>query len=335
MDESMGLSQFQFLRPWWLMVVPLAVFLHFRSRQAYDAAAQWSGAIDAHLLRHLTVLRGQKKRLRPFNLLTAVLILGSVALAGPAWERVLTPFTEDRSPLVVALKLTPSMLSIDHLPTRLERAKQKLRDILERRRGARTAVIGYAGSAHAILPLTDDVQLIEIYLESLSPAIMPKEGDDPVAALELANQLLSNEDTAGTILFMTDGIDRSFAEPLAEQQSGKKDKLLFLAFGTAAGGPIKQEEAGGARHGVADTLAPGVDLSGLEAVSAAVDGQVVEATADTRDVDRLMQQIRTNLVNAIQADKNLQWRDFGYFLVWPLALLCLFWWRRGWTINWV
>jgi len=122
MDESFGLSQFHFLRPWWLLGVPLAVFLHFRLRQAYDAAAQWSGVIDVHLLKHLTVLGGEQRRLRPFNLLTVVLILGSVALAGPAWERVLTPFTEDRSPLVVALKLTPSMLSIDQLPTRLERA---------------------------------------------------------------------------------------------------------------------------------------------------------------------------------------------------------------------
>ena len=48
----------------------------------------------------------------------------------------------------------------------------------------------------------------------------------------------------------------------------------------------------------------------------------------------LNRRVQRHLVNAIESDENLQWRDAGYFLVWPLALFMLLWFRRGWTVQW-
>jgi len=257
-----------------------------------------------------------------------------LALAGPTWQREITPFTEDRAPLIVALELTPTMLGIDQPPSRLERAKQKLRDLLERRKGARTAVIGYAGSAHAVLPLTDDTRLIEIYLESLTPDLMPREGDDATKALALAQSMLAQEDAVGTILFMTDGIDRTLAPRFADHAGANKDQLMFLAFGTTAGGPIAKNEKGGSSFGLVDGKAPGTDLDGINAMADTAAATVVQATPDLADIDALSRQIRSHLINTIQQDQRLQWRDFGYVLVWPLAFILLLWARRGWTVNW-
>ena len=71
------------------------------------------------------------------------------------------------------------MLGEDVQPSRLARARHKLRDLLERRRGARTALVAYAGSAHVALPLTDDAELLESYLDALDPGLMPRPGNDP------------------------------------------------------------------------------------------------------------------------------------------------------------
>jgi len=330
-----ALDQFHFLRPFWLAVIPFAIWLHLRLRRSFSAAAAWQGVIAPHLLEHLTVAGKDAKRVRPYQLMTAVLVLVSLALAGPAWQREITPFTEDRAPLIVALELTPTMLSVDQPPTRLERAKQKLRDVLERRKGARTAVIGYAGSAHAVLPLTDDAKLIELYLESLTPALMPREGDNATNALNLAEKLLGGEEAAGTILFMTDGIDRTHAARFAEHRASSQDQLLFLVFGSTTGGPISEAKAGGQTFGLVDGLAPGADLGGIYAVADASGGSVLRATPDLADVDALSRRIRTHLVNTVQQDERLQWRDFGYVLLWPLAFFILLWARRGWTVHWV
>ena len=332
---DVALDQFHFLRPHWLLVIPVAIWLHMQLRRGFSAALQWQAAIQPHLLKHLTVSGQGAKRLRPYQLMTAALILASLALAGPAWQREITPFTEDWAPLVIALELTPTMLGIDQSPTRLERAKQKIRDILERRKGARTALIGYAGSAHAVLPLTDDSALIEIYLESLAPTLMPQSGDNAVSALTLADKMLTTEDAAGTILFMTDGIDRTHAADFASHRETSQDQLLFLAFGSAEGGPIPEAGAGGQTFGLVDGNAPGIDIGGIDAVAAAGGGPVIRTTPDQGDIDTLSRPIRSHLVNIVQQDEALQWRDFGYPLVWPLAFIVLLWSRRGWTVRWV
>ena len=47
-----------------------------------------------------------------------------------------------------------------------------------------------------------------------------------------------------------------------------------------------------------------------------------------------MRQIRTHLVNAVAGAERLRWYDAGYYLVWPLSLVVLLWFRRGWTVQW-
>src|SRR5262249_10271658 len=82
------------------------------------------------------------------------------------------------------LDLSKTMDAIDVAPTRLERVKLKIRDLLELRKGARSATFAYAGSAHLVLPLADDAALAETFVDSLSTAIMPVPGKDTAAALK-------------------------------------------------------------------------------------------------------------------------------------------------------
>ena len=324
MPDSALLENFHFLRPWWLLLIVVAIYLHRRLGKAFNAARQWDGAIAEHLIGHLIVGAKQRRMLRPYQLMTVVISLAALALAGPAWEREITPFTEDQAPLVVALKLTDSMLAVDQQPTRLARAKQKLSDLLAARQGARTAVIAYAGSAHAVLPLTDDAQLLQIYLESLTPDLMPVAGDAPDKALRLARQMLDAESAAGTIVFMGDGIDRSLADAFQSHASSSADQVLIWAFGTALGGPIVESSLD----------APPYDLDGMNIVANASGSSVIRSSVDDSDLRQITGDIRTHLVNAIEADEDLRWIDAGYFLVWPLALLALVWSRRGWTVAW-
>ena len=335
MTDPAQLDALHLLRPWWLLVIPLAIWLHLRLRRAYSGSAQWQAAIAPHLLQHLTVGAWQGKRIRPYQLATLGLVLASLALSGPAWQREITPFTEDRAPLVIALELTPTMLAVDQPPSRLDRAKQKIRDLLARRKGARTAVIGYAGSAHTVLPLTADSALIEVYLESLLPSLMPKEGDDASTALALAEEMLASVPAAGSILFMTDGIDRTLSGPVREHATRSDDQVLVLAFGSEQGGPLRPDTESGSDYGLVAGAAPGLDLTGLSAIAEAAGTSLLRATADQADVDTLTRRIHSHLVNAIQDDEGLQWRDAGYYFLWPLALLILLWSRRGWTIQWV
>ena len=329
MFEFISLAEFHFLRPAWLLVIPLAIYLLIRMNNRYSSATQWQKTIAPHLLKHLINTNKKQPRLRPYQLFIAALILMSLSLSGPTFKPILTPYTQDRAPLVIALQLTDSMLAKDQPPTRLDRAKQKIRDIIKSRPGAHTSVIAYSGSAHTVLPLTDDVELIEIYLDSLEPAIMPQSGNNPSSALALVTDILSNEEIPGTILFMTDGVDSNHSESFEKFSQTNLNQIIFLAVGSDQGGRIDSDNM---TEGL--QLAPGIDMNSLNKIAKASKGTVVRSSVDDADINRIIRLAHSYLVNAASNDEKIQWHDAGYYLVWLIALVALFWFRRGWTIQW-
>src|SRR5215471_14285879 len=194
-----------FLRPHWLwllLAVP-AIYLSFHIRD--DVRVRWKRYIEPDLLDHLIVARKRRWRFRPVDMVAVLIALGAIAVAGPAWKREQPPFTEDKAPLVLALDLSETMNAIDLAPTRLERVKLKLRDLLELRNGGRTALFVYANTAHMVLPFTTDFSLFDLYLNSLSTSLMPRQGKDTAKALHAVEDFLKDESVPGTILFVTDG----------------------------------------------------------------------------------------------------------------------------------
>ncbi len=328
------LADFHFIRPLWLLLIPCVLWVHMRLRRAYSASIQWKGSIAPELLTHLTVAGRNRVRIRPYQLMTCLLTLIAIVLAGPAWEREITPFTQDQAPLIIAIELTPSMLCIDQEPTRLDRARFKLRDLLARRRGSRTAVIGYAGSAHLLLPFTDDTDLLEVYLDALHPNLMPTPGDSPERALELAADLLAKESVSGTLLFLTDGITERHAEQFSRFVTRSKDQLILLAFGTDEGGETRADGMNLAVSFENSESAPPVYRHGLEAISSATRAPLVYSSLYEADVDSVMLRINRHFIDAINEDEETVWRDRGYPIVWLIAAGMIVWFRRGWTVQW-
>ena len=239
MPDLGPLADLHFLRPSWLWGMAPALVLFVVVRRRDDPTLRWRGLIDPHLLDALRIKPKGRGFLRPAGVAFAALVLGCLGAAGPAWEREPSPFTEDKAPLVVALDLSESMLAIDVPPTRLERAKEKIRDLLARREGARTGLVAYAGSAHLVLPPTDDASALETYLAVLDPSVMPKAGKAAAAALAHAQEMLAGDETPGSILFLTDGIPAGEQAAFRRAAAGR-DSLLVLAVGTSEGGPIRE-----------------------------------------------------------------------------------------------
>jgi len=328
-------SHFHFLRPQWLLTLVPVLLLYSLLLRKQSAARQWKKYIASHLLQHLTVGTARKKRMRPVNLLLPVFILLALALAGPTWIQEPLPFTEDEAPLIIAMDLSVEMNTVDIQPSRLERAKQKVRDLLSERAGARTALLAYAGSTHMILPLTDDAAILEIYLDSLTPDILPEQGKNAAEALVLAEEMLSREQAPGSILFITNAIDPAASPSFVAHSQTSHNAVMVLGVGTAQGGPIP---IGGNRFRTdreGNRVISTLDLAGLAALSQDAGIYVTSVTVDDSDVRRLNQRVKRHLTDILSEDEDARWKDFGYFLLFPIAVLALFWYRRGWTIQWL
>jgi len=327
-------SGFHFLRPEWLLGVGGALGLALVVRHLSSLDRQWRGVIAPHLLAHLKVGTGGALRVRPVDAVAFALALASVGVAGPTWEREETPFSEDTAPLVLAIDLSQSMDAIDVAPTRLERAKQKARDLLARRKGARTGLLVYAGTAHVVLPLTDDPSVLETFVTELATDLMPVEGDDPAQALQLAETLLEKEDTPGTILFFTDGVPAADAGAFAAHRRSSRDVVLVLAFGTSEGGPVRLDGDRFATDASGRRIVARLDREGLEALASEAGVWVGSSTVDDADIDRIDRRMERHLRSAREDDPGARWKDVGYWLAWPAALLTLLWFRKGWTVRW-
>src|SRR5262249_42773763 len=157
----------------------------------------------------------------------------------------------------------PSMKTEDILPSRLTRATEKIHDLLQQRAGAKASLIAYAGTAHVVMPATQDGSIIDAFAQALDPKIMPSDGDVAADALKLADQTLA-EAGGGSILWITDSIA---PEQTATLQSWRKSSRTPVHLWSP--------------------LLPGPELDSVNAAGRAVAASPVRLTADDADVRAL------------------------------------------------
>ncbi len=330
----MDLSAFHFLRPWWLLCIPAAVILMWIWRQYTDTRQQWADVIAPHLLDHLMIGGTGTRRWRPIHSTAVALAMGGILAAGPTWEREPPPFTEDKAPMVVALDLSRTMDALDVPPTRLERAKQKVRDLALLRAGSRTGLVVYAGTAHLVLPPAEDPELLGILLAALDTTLMPVPGRFAEAALNMAARLLEKESAGGTILFITDGFEAQHVPAFADHHRRSRDQVLVLAVGTSEGGPLKTKSGRVAldSHGV--PLRAYLDRGSFTRLRDEADVPVASVTVDESDVEWVQRRALHHLQVVNERTAEVRWKEFGYYGTFPLAILAALWFRRGWTVRW-
>jgi Ca-activated chloride channel family protein len=175
--------------------------------------------------------------------------------------------------------------------------------------------------------------VVEPFLESLDPAIMPEKGANASNVLPLATELLGENAVIGTILFVNDGFD-SVDVPLIAEYSGQPDSasLAALVVGTDAGGVALMPDGTAAVAVGGGRTETRIDTAVLDRLKNEAAMPVVRAQTGDVDVQQLLRQIQSNFNQA--DDPDAQWTDRGWWLLWPALLLTLFWFRRGWTMRW-
>jgi len=242
---------------------------------------------------------------------------------GPTWSRQPSPFVEDAAALVVVLDVSSSMLSDDVQPSRIERAKQKIADLLVSRKGSKTSLIVYAGSAHTVLPLTNDIDILKIYLQAIDDSVMPKSGKFPEKALPLLSNLLKDPLIPSTVLLVTDGLGGESSAAFNEYFSVKPFQLIVLGVGKTVE-ELKLEK----RQGI-----PALEDNKLQTLASASNGKYIRLSIDESDIKKIASLVNSFFV--LVDNEEVPWVDQGYYLLFVVLIFMLPWFRKGWTIQWV
>ncbi len=327
------IEAFHFLRPLWLLAVPVIALTWWLVRRRGQASPRGETFLAPHLRDALTIDRDGAARLRAVDGVALVMLCLAVATAGPTWSQQQSPWFREAAPLVIAIEVSDSMRSNELLPTRLDRARYEVLDLVKARTGSRTALLAYAGSAHVVMPPTNDVQVLQTFLESLDPAIMPVVGSRAAEALPLARQLLGDDSARATVLFINDGFENADVPALTRfGAAAGAPAVVSLVVGREEGGVALLPDGSPALAPSGERLATRIDPGPLRRVEREAGVPVIRAAADDGDTRALLRHISSRQLAA--DDPDARWEDQAWLALWPALLLSLSWFRRGWTMRW-
>ncbi len=328
----MSLLWTEWLRPFWLLAVPLLAWLLWRLWHRERQSGRWQLLLPPAF--HQALLKGGSGRSSklPWMVLGLAWLLAVLALLGPSWQRVEQSNQKPADPLVVLLELTPQMLATDGRPNRLEQTRRKLLDLLEARRDAQTAIIVYAGSAHSLVPLSDDLATSRNLLEALKPSLMPEPGRRADLAVFRALQLLDQAQLGqGRLLLITSALDEEERSGIEQALQKRSIPLLILGVGSREGAPVVLEDGSFLKDSRGAILIPRLDARGLQATAEYHGGGYAPIRLDDEDLRRLGLFDSPQAMRAAGEPTQLDsYVDQGYWLLLPLLLLAACAGRRGW-----
>ena len=322
------------IRPLWLLALPLAALPWLKGRHV---RGPWAKVLDPALAPFLIDRRGAGAGSNWRLICSAALALCLLALAGPAHRQMPVTATRGGDALVAVLDVSRSMLAADLTPTRLDRARLKIKEGMRMRTDGRNGLVAFSGHAFTVAPITTDAATLVNLLDVLEPDVMPSRGSDVAAALVRGHRLLNQADAReGAVLLVTDGSGGRRAVDAARALRADGHTLLVLGAATPEGAPVPDMRGGFMRDDWAGLVVSRPDEDEMLRLAREGGGGYRRMTADNGDLRDLLGRVRDAAAGG--TDEGLQarrWRDEGPLLLLFLLPLAALAFRRGWVLAMV
>ena len=187
-----------------LLLLPLlAVFYLYSNYRKRKAIRRFGDPVlMAQLMPDVSKYRPDVK----FWLIFAAIGLFAVLLARPQFGSKLETVKRKGVEVIIALDISNSMLAQDVQPNRLERAKRLISRLVDEMENDKVGMIVFAGDAFTQLPITSDYISAKMFLESINPSLISKQGTAIGAAINLATRSFTPQEGVGrAIIVITDG----------------------------------------------------------------------------------------------------------------------------------
>lgn len=259
--------------------------------------------------------------------IVAVLVLCAAtcsifALSGPQYGFQWQEIERQGIDIIIALDCSRSMLATDVAPTRLDRAKREIYDLLTMLQGDRVGLVAFSGTAFLQCPLTIDYPAFYLFLDVLSPDYLPVGGSDMAAALQNAREAFdpqSNADKA--VILITDGEHTGEGDPMQAAQEAQKAgiKVFTIGVGSNDGVPVPGNKGGFKKDAAGQIILSRLDESLLTRMALSTGGSYVRSVAGDMDLETIYQeQIRSGMTaTTVESGRKQIWADRYQ---WPLAL---------------
>ena len=309
---------------WWLITIPVFVVAYVICTKRKQRQLTAFG--DPELMAQLMPDASKSRPIWKFSLLIVALILLIIAVARPQYGQQEKTIKRQGIEVMVALDVSNSMLAEDVAPNRLDRAKQILSKMIDNMVDDKVGLVVFAGDAFTQLPITCDYVSAKMFLNTITPNLIPTQGTAIGAALQTAiTSFGPQESDAGrAIILITDGENHEDdAIEAAEKAAAQGIKIYTIGIGTPEGAPI-EIDGEFVRDEEGEMVVSKLGEQMLEQIAATTDAAYVRATKQSIGLEEIVKSInameRTELTTMRYEEYNEQYQ----YLVGAALLLLLF-----------
>jgi Ca-activated chloride channel homolog len=312
-----------------IVVIPILIYVYFRIIKKYNQTIDLIGDKKSVLRLLSNVDLNKKKKKIVFILAAFIIIL--ISLARPQAGSKTIEVKRKGVDVLIALDTSLSMLAEDVKPNRQEKAKQEIVKLINALRGDRVGLIGFAGSAFTMCPLTLDKNTAKMFLSILDNEIMPVAGTAISDAINLAIKSFSQKERKYKVLILiTDGEDHiGNIAALAQRANEDGIKIFTIGIGKQEGEPIPLRDKKGKKIGYKKDKQGNVVITRLNEevlnkIASITGGQYYHVVSGDWGLYKIYEKIRAMDKKELKSKMTTVYEEkFQYILIFAILLLLL------------
>lgn len=201
---------------------------------------------DLDLIKKLSPEKSVFKPALKLGIILLALACLIIGLVNPKMGTKIETVKRQGIDIIFAIDVSKSMLAEDVAPSRLEKSKQLVSQIINNLGSDRIGIVAYSGSAFPVLPITTDYSVAKMFLQGMNPGIISAQGTSIDQAITLATTFVDKKDKTNKLLIIiSDGEDHSEASLDAAEEAKKVGmKIVTIGVGSEKGGPIPLKRNG-------------------------------------------------------------------------------------------
>ena len=173
-----------------------------------------------------------------------------LVLARPQFGSKMETVTRQGIETIIALDISNSMLAEDVAPNRLEKSKNIISKLVDGFADDKVGLVVFAGDAFIQLPITSDFISAKMFLESIEPSLINRQGTNIKAAIDMSTRSFTPKEGVGkAIIIITDGENHESGAKEAAKAAAERGMMVYvMGVGSPEGSPIPAERAGDFRR---------------------------------------------------------------------------------------
>lgn len=302
-----------------LLIIPILVLVRFIVWQKRKRNLRKFG--EPSLLKEMMPDVSKYRPTIKFSLLLSAITILIFMIARPQVGSKISHEKREGIEVLIALDISNSMLAQDVIPSRLEKSKLLIEDLVDHFTNDKVGLVVFAGDAFVQLPITNDYVSAKMFLQNINPSLITTQGTDLARAISLSQSCFTQREHIGrAIIVITDGEDHEGGALEAAREAYKKGINVFiLGVGTSKGAPIPDGNGGYLKDNSGQTVLSALNEQMCQQVAKAGNGVYihVDNTSDAQErLNKELSKLQSGISDTVvYSEYNEQFQIFGIILL--------------------